>query len=72
MGAGPLLPEAAVIHLRDFKKGLPEPERKVLCGEPAEQVPSANGALEWWRARTEICPLCWDEWCRVVETLGGV
>lgn len=59
-----------MIHIRDFKRGLPESERTVLCGEQAEDCASANGCLDWWRARAEICPLCWDEWKRIVGVLG--
>lgn len=59
-----------MIHMRDLQQGQPEDVRQVLCGQPATDVPSTNGALEWWRARAELCPLCWDEWCRVVEVLG--
>lgn len=64
-----------MICLRRPGRGIPEDERRTLCGEPCSERPTTNGALEWWRQRAEVCPLCWDAWvaaCEVIATLPEV
>lgn len=58
-----------MIHLRDFKTGAPERERRTLCGRPCLDVPTTRGCLAWWRARAQLCPNCWDAWCGTLEVI---
>jgi hypothetical protein len=61
-----------VVHLRDFKRGIPEERRRTFCGADAATCATACTNLEWWRAHFGVCPACWHRWCVVAETLGDV
>lgn len=61
-----------MIHLRDFRTGRPEAERHTLCGAAAAEVPTTSSNLEWWRARSKVCHLCWDAWRGAMEKVMGL